>query len=748
MALVLLAGKPLLTNRVSKAFSYYIWLLVLLRLVLPIATPMNVMGSLFGMEQASVNSTVTEQTGIPAGNETVQIDGQTAVSSNTQAVPLEPQPNKTADTQWLFSVWNLIKNNLLWIWLAGSVISLGWFLTAYTCFSRRMRRSCLTPHSDDLAVFERMRGDKRVRMACSSHAATPMLIGVMRPVIVLPQLAYVRNGMDKELTNILRHELTHYRRKDVLYKWLAVAVTSLHWFNPFMLLIHREINRACELSCDEAVISRMSADEKQSYGNTLLALSANRRLSAGILATTLCEDKKELKERLISIMKYKKKSTWGGALALVLVFLLAGCAAALGTANGSGSAITPSGSTLTAASAYSREMSGTIINWHDTGSSYSLDTNGNVILSYHNGKTTGKAPLTLQQSGSAEITSIYNTGFYISNDKTALAYGDATGTEPVTVLISDDMGKTWSSANIDLNGAVASWKCIGFTTMNDGWLVVCSFSGMGQEMHYVYTTSDGGKTWTPVLGNIDDVYSRMLSGAGFINNKVGFLCFRYETDFQPAICVTRDGGLTWSKLFIDLPEKYSGDNKTPFSPVFDGTNIILPVLLSDRHGDGGDVGMVYLISQDEGQTWQCETSMPANADVTGGNGTTGNNAEEAHIGANSGPQITDSVDAKWKEKYNDIDINNEWISAQQNAIALFGSLKNDSQQGVVEVIFMDDSGNNTVNLEKRYLSPAKHGALKASEIGAKDYTLVATDEDGLKWNFQIYNGFDPDTPLN
>jgi len=182
-----------------------------------------------------------------------------------------------------------------------------------------------------------MRGVLRVRMAYSSYVATPMFVGILRPVIVLPQFAYVRNGMDKELTNILCHELTHYRRKDVLYKWLVVAVTSLHWFNPLMLWIRKEISRACELSCDEAVISGMSASEKQFYGNTLLTLSANKKLLAGILSTTLCEEKNELKERLISIMKYKKKSAWAIALTFFMALLLAGCGATLGVANSTNS---------------------------------------------------------------------------------------------------------------------------------------------------------------------------------------------------------------------------------------------------------------------------------------------------------------------------------------------------------------------------------------------------------------------------
>lgn len=333
LALMLLAGKLFLKNRVSKAFSYYIWLLVLLRLAIPVAAPVNLMGSLFNIEQPNVNSAVTEPTGMVAGNGDAQANEKTAVASNMPAVPSEVQNNKAAGTPKPFSLIHLINNKLFLIWLTGAAISLGWFMIAYAYFSWRVRSSCVTAHSDDLAVFRHMCKDKHIRMACSSYVDTPIFTGVLRPVILLPQFAYVRNGMDKELMNILYHELTHYRRKDVLYKWLVVVVTSFHWFNPLMLLIRREIGRACELSCDEMVISGMPAAEKQSYGNTLLALSAKRRLSTGILYTTLCENKKELKERLISIMKYKRKSIWVAALTLFLTLFLTGCAAMLGAVN-------------------------------------------------------------------------------------------------------------------------------------------------------------------------------------------------------------------------------------------------------------------------------------------------------------------------------------------------------------------------------------------------------------------------------
>ena len=336
LALMLLAGKPFLKNRISKAFSYYIWLLVLLRLVVPFAAPINVMDAMLHFEQSSVSNVLPEQAGTPAESNA----DQTAAASNTQIKSSQEEQGNEADstqtsvkTQQAFDRWNLIQSILLWLWLAGAAVSIGWFLIAYIVFSRRLRHSCTTPHGDDLAVFESLRGRMRVRLFCCGDVMTPMSIGILRPVILLPEHAYVRSGMSDELKNILRHELTHCRRRDVLYKWLVVAVTSLHWFNPLMILIRREIGRACELSCDEAVIRDMSENERQLYGNTLLTFSAGGKLPAGILATTLCEGKEQLKERLIMIKHYKKKSVYAIVLSFVLMLLIAGSALALGVVN-------------------------------------------------------------------------------------------------------------------------------------------------------------------------------------------------------------------------------------------------------------------------------------------------------------------------------------------------------------------------------------------------------------------------------
>ncbi|HBN83459.1 MAG TPA: hypothetical protein DDZ89_06400, partial [Clostridiales bacterium] len=322
LALILFILKPLLKNKVSKVFSYYIWILVLLRLIVPYSAPVNMMDA------------PPEQTVSP----TIENPGKVMeILVTTQQVPVfsSQQPNNTTDSTKVpmkpqRSLRSIIQDNLIWLWLAGTAIYFGWFFISYAIFSRYIRQSFTIPHGDDLDRFNRLIKDKRVRLFYSSYTTTPMLIGVLHPVIVLPHFAYVHNGKEKELKVILSHELIHYRRKDILYKWLVVMVTSLHWFNPFMIWIRKEIEQACELSCDEAVIRNMSEDEKHFYGNTLISLAAINKNYKCVLATTLCEDKKKLKERLLSIMKFKRKSVGGVALMLILTLLLVGCAATLG----------------------------------------------------------------------------------------------------------------------------------------------------------------------------------------------------------------------------------------------------------------------------------------------------------------------------------------------------------------------------------------------------------------------------------
>jgi hypothetical protein len=188
--------------------------------------------------------------------------------------------------------------------------------------------------AEELAALKELcKTGRAPKLYRNTKATTPMLIGLFSPSIVLPDREYT----GEQLHSVLLHELTHLRRKDVLVKWLSVPACAVHWFNPIVWLTHRELDRACELSCDEAVIRDLDENGKHSYGETLLYVAADGKTPRAVLSTTMCEEKRDLKERLGAIMKSKKRTRVAVIVsaAVICVAVLAVCA--LGAGSGSNS---------------------------------------------------------------------------------------------------------------------------------------------------------------------------------------------------------------------------------------------------------------------------------------------------------------------------------------------------------------------------------------------------------------------------
>ena len=145
----------------------------------------------------------------------------------------------------------------------------------------------------------------RVELSYNPLISSPMMIGFFRPRIVLP----VGNMEDKELSYIFVHELIHYKQRDMFYKWLIQIVVCAHWFNPFVYLLEKEVNKSCELSCDEKIISVLDDKTKREYGDTLISfMRSNNLYKSSLASVTLTEGAEQLKERLNAIMNFKKKT--------------------------------------------------------------------------------------------------------------------------------------------------------------------------------------------------------------------------------------------------------------------------------------------------------------------------------------------------------------------------------------------------------------------------------------------------------
>ena len=320
LAALLLALGPALRRR-APAAAYYLWLLVLLRLCVPAGLTLPIPVPAETAPPPAVSAPAI-QPDIPAagGASTDRPEAEPSASLAPSAPPAEDTaPETPAAASGVRWSWPAV---LTAVWAAGFALCLGRYAVGYLRFSRALRPTLRPADGRAEAALRALCPSGAPRLAVSPHVPGPLLLGVLRPVIVLPP------GVEEpdRLPDILRHELTHARRRDLLYKWFAALATSAHWFNPLMPLVRRELNRACELSCDAAAVRGMAPAERRHYGETLLALAAAPPRGMGLLATTLCEEKARLKERLMFLAKGRRRGPAAAALATAAALLLTSCA--------------------------------------------------------------------------------------------------------------------------------------------------------------------------------------------------------------------------------------------------------------------------------------------------------------------------------------------------------------------------------------------------------------------------------------
>ena len=334
LALLLLCLRYVVLRRMPSTVYYYAWLLVLLRFAVPLPGLIPAAAETNLPEPAVSSQSIIQDRGdqLPDLLRQNTVPGELPAASSESVIPAQPAeisgmqlpaaaPKTTVD--W--------RSPGLWlsVWAIGAVLSLGLTVLPYLKFTHRLRHKLHRPDRFTCELYASVPGRKPA-LFCSDSVRTPLMFGVFSPKIVLPESVYD----EALLPDILRHELMHYRRFDTFYKWIAVAILSAHWFNPLSWFILKELNRACELSCDEMLLRSMTQGEKQSYGNTLLSMAATSALPAGVVATTFATEKRNLKERLVQIMNYNKKSRARTLAAVLALVLLIGCGMAAGPAAG------------------------------------------------------------------------------------------------------------------------------------------------------------------------------------------------------------------------------------------------------------------------------------------------------------------------------------------------------------------------------------------------------------------------------
>ncbi len=312
LILAILALRLVLGRRMGARLRYALWLLVLLRLLLPVhlgqsaASPANLARV---STQSRMVYTVPLTTGQPAAlGITVGPDGGLFRDANSFGYPLANADGTVTRYGWKHPLPDILPL----VWKIGIGAAAAWYLLCNLLFYRGLRRT-RTP----LQTL----GKIPVYVA---DTPSPCLFGLFRPAI------YVTAGAAQDpdtLSHVLLHEGTHLRHGDQLWAFLRTVCLVVWWFNPLVYLAAAASRRDCELFCDDAVIRRLGEERRAEYGRTLLALAGKKRAgTAFCAASTLSSGGKPLRQRIQAIAKWAKPKKWAILAAAVLALLAGACA--------------------------------------------------------------------------------------------------------------------------------------------------------------------------------------------------------------------------------------------------------------------------------------------------------------------------------------------------------------------------------------------------------------------------------------
>ena len=254
---VLLCLKPITAKKFPAGWQYFVWLAVLFLMLFPIYR-------LIPAEKAQEFSPVPQ-------TEPAQRKPQFTEPLQTEALSLpDIPPTQTKQTENATYITRLIQF-LPYLWLLGFSAFLLFFSATYFIYLFGKRKNAVTVFKNPVfeSVKHQLKIKRNISLRMSPDVRSPMLVGILFPVVYVP----CRDIPDECLRMIFLHELTHYKRKDLFFKWLSLFANAIHWFNPLSYLLCANISEACEIACDMAVTKKLSEAEQKVYMKTILTLA-------------------------------------------------------------------------------------------------------------------------------------------------------------------------------------------------------------------------------------------------------------------------------------------------------------------------------------------------------------------------------------------------------------------------------------------------------------------------------------------
>ena len=302
LAVVISLLRPVTKKLFGYSWHYYIWLCVLFVMLMPVRFNVNPMPA----PNNATQTIQTQQEAVSAQPETTENVVQTAPAQ-------KPQLLQKATVIWDRIIYNRM-NILAYVWLIGAIALMLLNVLRYIRLNIEIRKNSEVISCPETRAYT----DRKINVRVWENVASPFITGIFRPMLILPKTEL----SEEQLHNILRHEMTHFKRHDILYKWFAEFVKCVHWFNPTSWYVSKQIAAECEISCDMSVTKNMSGSEEMSYVSTILSLLPTGKSKQLPLTTQMASSKKFLKRRFIMIKNKKTTSRFMSVLSAVIAVIM------------------------------------------------------------------------------------------------------------------------------------------------------------------------------------------------------------------------------------------------------------------------------------------------------------------------------------------------------------------------------------------------------------------------------------------
>lgn len=436
-------------------------------------------------------------------------------------------------------------------WFSGSALLGLWLFGAWAVFTIRLHRD---------RRFLGKRGGTCIYV--SDAVKSPCLAGLI-PAVYLTEDVLQTDAAEL----ILSHELTHLRHLDFLWSLCRAVAVSVYWWNPLIWVAAICSKRDAELACDEAVAAKLPESKRLAYARAILA-QAPRKTAALSLAGP------PVKERILFLTKKRRTSVLCVILALLLVVSATGCSFAELTQQKAGEITMPD---------------------------HAADSSANA--------TPQEADSALPVMDTVELI-----GFVADSQTPWIELYESTDSKEPLAKIPYDL--IAALPGCDRKSEAFTFGFLDSTTFYYGeigafcWCVAALPPAAGTGAANVCTSPDSGETWD--ISDPNALYTGTVIGAGFASETVGFISYRYFFDNGPEIARTLDGGKTWTRLELDIPEEYAQCNMQPQNPTFSGNDGSYPIILLGK--DGND-RTTTLQTHDGGMTWTWDSIQASDSNT-------------------------------------------------------------------------------------------------------------------------------------